>query len=186
MKEKTLIPIVLAFLLIPAAGAQSPASHPGYADLSDFAQVLGGDVDVDVDFDRESLAALLTLTGSGDERLTALVNSVDSVRARTFKIAPESAEAVRQGLADTADRLKGEGWSTLASVRDGDERVEVFLRLLDDRIAGVAALFFDGDEAGYANVMGDVGMAEVMALAGSFSTLRGFLGEMKDLGETDG
>lgn len=186
MKVKTLIPLALAFLSIPAAGAQSLASHPGYADLSPFEHLLGSAVTVDVDFDRESLAALLTLAGAGDERLAALVDSVDGVRARAFTIAPEDAEAVRQGLADTADRLKVEGWSTLASVRDGGERFEVFLRLQGDRIAGVAALFFDGGEAGYANVVGDVGMAEVMALAPSISSLRGFLGEVKDLGETDG
>lgn len=186
MRVNFLVPIAIAFVLIPAAGAESLATHPGYADLSDFEHLLGGEVDFDIDFDRESLAALLTLAGAGDERLTAVVDGVDRVRARSFTIAPDDAETVRRGLAETADRLKVEGWSTLASVRDGDEQLEVFLRLQADRIAGVAALFFDGDEAGFANVVGDVGMAEVMALAPSVSSLRSFLGEVKDLGDTDG
>lgn len=186
MRVKTLIPFALAFVLISTAGAASLAAHPGHADLSDFESVLGSEVTFDVDFDRDSLAALLALAGAGDERLTAVVESVDSVRARAFTVAPGAREAVLQGLADTADRLKHEGWSTLASVRDGDQRLEVFLRLQGDRIAGVAALFLDGDEVGYANLVGDVGMAEVMALAPSISALRSFLGEVKDLGETDG
>lgn len=186
MKMKTLTPFALAFALISTVAGASLATHPGYADLSDFEHVLGTDVAFDVDFDRESLAALLALAGAGDERLTAVVESVDLVRARAFTIAPGEAETVLQGLEDTADRLKVGGWSTLASVRDGGDRLEVFLRLQGDRIAGVAALFFDGKEAGFANVVGDVGMAEVMALAPSISSLRSFLGEVKDLGETDG
>lgn len=189
MNVKILISTLLAFVLISAAGAASLETHPGYADLSAFEQVLGSQVTFDVDFDRDSLSALLALSGANDERLTALVAEIDAVRARAFTIAPGDADAVRQGLADTADKLKGEGWSTLASVRDGDEQFEVFLRLTGDRIAGVAALFFDGDEAGYANLVGDVGMAEVMALAQNIPSLRSFLGEVKDMGDkenTDG
>ena len=186
MRKTTLAWIVLLAALAPAAWAQDLESHPGYADLTLFDLTLGGEVTFDVDFDQQNLAALVGLSRPDDEPLAALIDRLESVRARVVELDADQAEVVRDSLVDAAAQLKGEGWSTLVSVRDGSDRVELLLRLDHDRILGVAALFAGDDEAGFANVVGDVEMAQVLALMSNLGSLRRMLYEMEDLGEADG
>lgn len=177
---------VLLVVLVPAAWSQQHIeTHPGYADFTPFESALGGNVTFDADFDQETLTALTGFVDAENEQLSAVISDIEAVRARVFDLDEGGSESARAGLDEVAAALKTLGWFTLVSVRDDEDRVEVFLRSNEDRIHGVAALFVGEDEAGFANVVGDVSMAQVLALAPNLSALRGFLGEMKDLGEAE-
>ena len=128
----------------------------------------------------------MNLSGAESEPLAALIGSLESVRARVVELDAEAAEVAHDSLIVTADQLKSEGWSTLVSVRDDSDRVELLLKLEQDRILGVAALFAGDNEAGFANVVGDIEMAQVLALMPNLGSLRSMLYEMKDLGDVDG
>ncbi len=107
------------------------------------------------------------------------------MRARAVEIDPGQVAAIREGLAAAASNLKAQGWTTFVSVVDDEEQVELLLLTEGERILGVAALFVSDDEAGFANLVGDVEVAQVFSQLPNFGAVRELLHEMKDRGEAE-
>lgn len=187
MRRTSLTWVALFLALAAAAGAQNLyiETHPGYADLGLFEDTLGDHVTFDLALDRTQLGALLALARPGDEHLMELVNEVEGVRAKVFAVEPEQLAAIREGFAAAADGLKDRGWSTLVSVVDDEEQVKLLLLTNEKRIQGVAALFVSDDEAGFANLVGDIDAAQVFSQLPNVGAVREFVREMKDRGEVN-
>lgn len=186
MKTTPMTLLALLALLTPAAWAQNIESHPGYADLGTFERALGGETEFDLDLDQQSLSAMAGLVDVEDDSLNALIADIESVRARSFKLDENDTEYAREGLSDVASELKNAGWNTLVSVRDESDQVEILFRGEGEHIQGLAALFVGGNNAGFANVVGQIDMAKVLAMASKLGSVQTFLKDMKDRGEQDG
>lgn len=185
MHKRALSYFLFLLLLAPAAQALDLESHPGYTDLSALALDLGGEPSAHLDFDRDALTGLLGMIGANDPQLVALVDSVAEVRIRVFDLEGGELEEVRARLAEAGDDLRAGGWGTLASVRDDDDQVDVFMKTEGALVVGLVAMFGGGDQAGFVHVMGEIDPAQVMTTAmRHFQSLRSMASEMK--AESDG
>lgn len=178
MKLKTLCCLALLALVATFAGAQSGA------DLSAYENALVGNVEQEILYNAQQLAALADATRGVNAELADVIADATWVEARMVNLDAGHSENVREIMTSTVDQLSSNGWAPLVSVRANDDQVEVLLRHTEGRIQGLVALFADGEEeAGFANLAGDLDMAQVMALAKNAEALAGFLDILREESE---
>lgn len=104
----------------------------------------------DVKLATDQLAGLRTIIGS-------LKGAVGEVRLRVYEGRDGGASPDADGVADFyAKKLEGTAWSRIVNVRDGDDRVAVFLMRDDGAIRGVFVVAGETDDLVLANVLCDL------------------------------
>lgn len=180
MHKKVLPLVLLLGLPAPAAWTLDLETHPGYADLSALEAALAGHLTAQLDFDRATLATLLSAAGTDDPQIAAFVDSIDLARFRGFDLDPGRVEEVRAQLADTAETLRAYGWGTLANVHDGEDVAYVLMKSDGQNVAGLVAMFCGDDEGGFVHVMGEIDAAQAMAaVLQHFQSLRRLVSSAK-------
>jgi hypothetical protein len=159
-------------VLVMGAGLVSAQGEPGYVAVESLGLVDPASVEVSVNLTGAMLQALASSSEGSEADLGQLLHDITRVRVLVGR--PPAAEAVDlvAKLRAAVDRLEGEGWTRIISVREeGDEEVAVLSLQSGDLIRGIAVLVLDGDEAVAVNVVGSMRPELVGRLLGSLGSL---------------
>lgn len=154
-----------------ATAAIAAENHPGYVDFSDLRGLIDSEPVVEVTL-REPLLRLITETIPEDDHEAAnFVSRLLSVRLHVYKDIESITGDVGENVDEIAASLDDEGWERVVRVRDGEDQVDIFLRMSEDEdvVHGIALMVFSDDgEMVLGNIVGDIRFDDISALGRRF------------------
>ena len=151
-----------------------PRRHPGYVDFD----VLGiqgilGDVEavVEVSVPPPLLKMVAAAVEPEDPQLAKLLSNLALVRVQVFEqIGSDQAKKLQKVTAVASKNLLERGWMNVVRVREGEDRVDILLKLEDDSIVGLVVFVISPDgEAVLVNIVGELDPALLGKLAAQFN-----------------
>lgn len=157
---------------IPALAATPEVERlEGFVDGSAFCDLAGEDGEVvEISLGPAILSALARGAGT-DADLAPLLDGLRSISACivSFRGDPVRAGKADRLVREMESRLDRSGWERLARVRDGGERVDVFVRNDERAVRGVTILVLgrDDGEVVFVNLAGTIDLARIGELGDS-------------------
>ena len=116
--------------------------------------------------------------------LTRVLSQLRLVRVKSFAFRPEDTDEVRSHVRDIEGRLEKNDWSRLIRVRDEEDSITLSLKYDQNHIVGLMLVAFspEDDEVTFVNVVGELNLATLTALAAELSgvDMDDFLDELDD------
>jgi len=162
--------ILLAVMLIWAAGAIAADDPPGFVDARLFTDLVGDDeIRVEINISPALLRMMAVGVGESDPDLTAAIEGLRGIRVLVIDLSAESVRGgVEQLVKDTVRGVERIGWERLAVVRDESSLVNVLVKGdEEDRVRGllVLALEKESNELVFVNLHGLVDLAKLQSLS---------------------
>jgi hypothetical protein len=165
----TLLSLFVVILAVPAAGAQKAREEiehlPGYVDFTGLRFFEEEDLAIEVNLHGSLLGILSQSLREEDREFSELLAKLRSVRVNVFKLDADEASAVRDETRNITRALVKEGWQAVVRIRGEEESIQILLREVEGRIAGLVAMFVDDAESvGFINIVGEVDPGQVARL----------------------
>lgn len=167
------IKIILLIVILPLVllNAQDDIKKlPGYIDFGSFDGLYDPEQCTEVNIETPLLNLAAKLSKKSDPELYNLLINLKLVKVFSFQV-PESKESgVEQKMNKITSKLTSEKWERIVRVKDKGEEVNVYLKNVNDIIAGVTVLTMDKDgEASFVNVVGNIDLEAISKLSEKFN-----------------
>ncbi len=162
---------VLLLAAAPIADAQPDLSgDPGFVDFSQQETLGEDDLEIAISVKDPMIKLVAEATRESDPVLADILDKLKVVEVLVYKVGESQRAAVRGEISEQAGKLEESGWTEAITIRMRGARGHVFLRIVDERPAGLAAMYLDGeDEAVFVNIVGQIDPAQVGRLASKFN-----------------
>jgi hypothetical protein len=164
---KKWILVLTACLALPAM-AQEDALRDldGFVDFGELTEVYG-EPSVQISLGGALLGFVGAMSESEDPETAELFNSLKGVRVNIYKTDGQ-VDAATQHVSSVVKLLKKESWEPIVRVNEGDEQVQIFLKMNDTTVEGLTLMAVDGEEAVFINVIGNINPRDLGKVASSF------------------
>ncbi len=170
------VAVALAATAALAASAMTPSQAAAAGPelrIPDFSHLRAKAVDsVDITLDGFLLRTLSKLAESADDTDAAalsMLGDIKSVQVRTFRFDVDGAYD-KSDIDAVRSQLSTPGWSALVQSRKREPRedVDVFIRMVGDRIEGLAVVASEPREFTIVSVIGNIDIDKIAKLEGQF------------------
>ncbi|MEX0820513.1 MAG: DUF4252 domain-containing protein [Rhodothermales bacterium] len=170
---KIVKPFILAALLsLSALTAARPAAaqvddlrnEAGYLDLDGIAGWFEEEPWLEVNIRGALLRLVTEASRSEDPELTSILENLKAIEVRGYPLTPAQFEDVGRRTGVLAKELEAQGWETVVRVREEDQRVNVYMKVRDDVIAGLVVMVLEPDDeegAVFVNIVGDINPEQI-------------------------
>ena len=151
----------------------------------DFGEIPGLDVEpnVQIDLPPAMLGWVSQAAKKDDPEAAKAIASLKGVRVRVYEDIGASVQAVSRFVEDASHKLEGDGWQRTVYVRDGTDKVRIYVKpgepnAAKPEIAGFVVMVVDESDAVFINVAGPLDPEQLGSLASGFGwggMLDGFL-----------
>lgn len=143
---------------------------PGYVELEDLGLYDGDLASLEISIHEPLIGMVATAVSESESELAKVLRGLKSIRLRTFPVKEGDGERLKKRSAEIGHNLERKGWASIVRVRDEGEDIQVFLRTIDDQIAGMMLLALeDGDSITLVNIVGSFDPEELGQLGRSFN-----------------
>ena len=162
---------LLSLLVVaPGFGQKAIESEPGFVNVKEVEQWFDQEPNLEVNI----YGALLNLVAEAsrfeDPELAELLHNLKGISVRGFRTEGIDMQSIRNRTSDMSSRLKADGWETIVKVRDREEFVDMYLKTIDDRIAGMVVMVIDEDEdAVFVNIIGEIDPEQIGRIGHKFN-----------------
>ncbi|HEX2099464.1 MAG TPA: DUF4252 domain-containing protein, partial [Candidatus Synoicihabitans sp.] len=167
MKHAFRLLAAVAAPLAFAAGLVAASPSPGFVDFGKFSPVAGKQY-VEVELDGALLKLAAVFADKQDAEIGKLVANLERVRVNVVGLSEDNRADAKDRMNAVRQDLTGQGWKRIVTVQEqaGDD-IAVFLKqAADDAIQGIVVTVIDGGkEAIFVNVVGNVKLEQIAALA---------------------
>lgn len=141
------------------------APQPGYVDLSTVDTWFEPSASTEVDIRGPLVDLVAEASRSSDPDFAQLMGDVAAIQVRGYPLSVEAAPGVANKTDQFAQRLESTGWQRVIYVREGDERVRVYIRQAETLIAGLMLVATKpGDECVIVNIVGSLSPDQIAQL----------------------
>jgi hypothetical protein len=139
-----------------AAARDDKSGHPGYVNVDWSALVGDRQPTVQVQLERPLLRLIAAASKEQGEDLDDLINQLAFVRVNVYDdLNADDAKVAAEVDARAAD-LSAKGWTSVAKVREDDQRVHVLMKSDDEKIVGFLIFVADDENLVFVNIAGDM------------------------------
>jgi hypothetical protein len=157
----------LALLAAPPLAAQIE-QHPGYFPVEDFGILAPESLTLEVNLGGSMLGLIAAALDDEEPEFSELVRGLAGIRVRIAEAADLDLEALRSGFHAASAWLEEQGWEPFVRLREDDEELYVFMRVIDDEMVGATLLALEPEaEVVMVNVVGRLDPALLASLADS-------------------
>ncbi len=173
----------LVLLLLLVGGLTTSASaqdriedSPGYVDLSLIEDWFDATPSIEVNIKGALLRLVAEASRYEDPDLADLLFKLQAIQMRGFPMRHSEFEDVDRATDTLVGQLEDDGWDTVMRIRDRDERVDMYLRMHDDIVAGLIVMVVEpgADETVFVNIVGDIDPEQIGRLGRKFNFGRRF------------
>lgn len=163
--------LAVAAIFVGSAVAQDEkSSHAGHVDI-DWSKAVGDQQpSVQVMLDRPLLKMVASASKQSDADLNALIAQLAFVRVSVYEDLKAEAGKVVETVDGAVAALSSKGWSTVAKVREGEDRVDVLMKSSGENIVGFVVIVSESTELVFVNIAGDIDPEEFGAKLGTVIT----------------
>jgi hypothetical protein len=150
---------VLALVLgasVAAHAQEKKSSHPGYVDAAWTKALTDKPATVQVMLDPPLLKLVASASKESDQDLNAVISQLAFVRVHVYEDLSVDAEKLTKAVESQISTLDDKGWSTVARVREDDQRVDVLMKATDEKIVGFVVIVAGDDQLVFVNIAGDI------------------------------
>jgi hypothetical protein len=173
--KKTILIIVLSFLLTPLLHAQQPdddyKNHPGYIDFGSFEKFQNAEETVEVFIKGPLLKFAAKAAETEDPEMASLLNNLKLVKVNVFSMDKFSMDEVRNIMKGVSKKIDHDKWELMVRTKEPGEYVEVYTRFgQNDSLTGLVVMAVEekGD-AVFVNIVGDIDPAKLGKLSDKFN-----------------
>ncbi len=167
MKKLSRYIAVLCFALIApwqVASAQNLSKENGYVDFGNLTGVYG-EPKVQINLGTAMLGFVAGAAEQEDPDIAGLLAKLKSVRVLVYDI-EQDAEVALNTVDQVTKDIQKEGWETIVSVNEDDEKVRIYAKMEKGKIDGLVVMAVDGtnrrkSEAVFINIIGEIDPAQV-------------------------
>lgn len=160
---------LILFGSIPVVRAHAQVeADPGYVDFSDIESWFESDATIEVNIRGALLDLVAEASRHEDPEFARLLRKLKGVFVRGYSPSSSQISNIERHTSELRKRLESRGWETVTRVRENDERVDMFVRIIDDNISGLMVMAISEDETIFLNVVGDIDPAEIGRIGSRF------------------
>ena len=139
---------------------------PGFVDFGKFTKPTNGEL-VEINLNGDTLAIAAQAAGKSQPDAAEALRSLHSVRVNVIGLDNQNREEVTQRIKALRNELGTLGWQPIVSVQEKKEDVGIYVKTRGkEAVEGVVITVLDGrKEAVFINVVGDIKLEKLMALA---------------------
>jgi hypothetical protein len=167
-----LLGLLLAGLAGPARAQDRLDRDPGYLDLGTVEEWFDAEPWLEVNIKGALLKLVAEASRYEDPELTRLLLKLKAIEVRGYPLSWSQYDAVERRTSELARTLEDQGWDTVARVRERNERTDVYLKVVDGAIAGMAVMVLEpgsDDGAVFVNIVGEIDPEEIGRLGSKFN-----------------
>lgn len=162
----------VAALLVAAVSTahagQDKSSHPGYVSSDWSKSLTSKEPSVQVMLDPPLLKLIASASKESDPDLNAVLSQLAFVRVNVVENVTSEPAKVTEAVDSQLTTLAGKGWSTIAKVRDDEQRADVLMKTSDEnKIVGFVVIVSGDGELVLVNIAGDIDPDKFGASLGS-------------------
>jgi len=172
MWKTSVVGILTVVCLTGTSIAQDLSEDPGYLDLQDVEEWFDAEPWLEVNIKGALLRLVAEASRYEDPDLTDLLNKLKAIQVRGYSLSHSRYDDIKNRTAALARRLEDQGWDTVARVRDRDERVDIYVKVHDDAIAGMIVMVLEpGSDDGsvFVNIVGDIQPEQIGRIGSKFN-----------------
>ncbi len=150
-----------------AAAQEDLTGDPGFVDFSRQEIFDDDDVEIRISVKDPLIKLVAEATRESDPDLADVLGQLKAVEVNVFDVPQARRDEVRGEISRQAKKLESGGWTEAIAIRLRGARGHVFLRLVDEKPVGLAAMYLDDGEgdAVFVNIVGQIDAAQVGRLA---------------------
>ncbi len=159
MKSILLILLFIGGSWIQTVAAQSLIENdPGFVDFSALDDLFGVDPVIEANIHGAILRLVAEASELDDPELADLLRRVRGVYVRVFDLDGLDLDTVTSYKDDVSRILVEDGWDTVIAVKKRNEEVNMYVRLVDEEIAGIVVMSINhyDEETTFLNIVGDI------------------------------
>ena len=175
MKRITiLIPILACLIAARPTAAQDIdlSAEPGYLDLNDIQGWFDEEPWLEVNVKGALLRLVTEAARHDDPELSDLLGRLKAIEVRGYPLTPAQFDEIGKRTGDLAKQLESRGWDTVVRVRERDERVNIYMKVNEDVIAGLVVMVLEPDNeegAVFVNIVGDIDPEQIGKIGQKFN-----------------
>jgi hypothetical protein len=135
-------------------------------DYFDFGRIPGvsSDPNVEVDLNGALLAFVAEASKGADPDIADALSGIDGIRVRVYEEL-EDAAAVSAFIEDTSKALERAAWQRMVYVREGTDKVRIYVKMRDQEMTGMTVMVVDSSEAVFISIAGTIDPAQLGRVA---------------------
>jgi hypothetical protein len=166
--KRLMIAVLTACVALPAFAQEDALKGlPGYIDFGELTAAYG-EPKVHITIGGTILNFVGAMARKEDPEAAALFSKLKGVRVSTYNTDGDPAAAMEQ-LNSVKSRLQSAAWEPVVQVNDGDDQVQLFLKIAGEAIDGLVLMAVDEEEAVFINVIGSIDPAELSQVMDNFN-----------------
>ena len=144
--------------------------EPGYLDLEAIETWFDRDAKIEVNVKGALLRLVAEASRYEDPELADLLGKLKAVQVRGYDLSRSEYDTIERRTSALSKDLEGRGWEVVARVREDDEHVYMYLKTLDDVIAGLVVMVVSPqeDETVFVNIVGEIDPAQIGRIGRTF------------------
>ena len=145
------------------------SGDPGFVDFSQQQTLSDDELDIHISVKDPMIKLVAEATRESDPALADVLEQLHAVEVYVYQVPSERQPKVRKEISGLAGTLEGGGWTEAIAIRMKGARGHVFLRLVDGKPVGLAAMYSDDEgEAVFVNIVGQIDAAQIGRVATKF------------------
>jgi hypothetical protein len=180
--KKHLLLIVLVGTVWNVQAQDRLDREPGYVDFKGIEEWFQTEPKLEVNIRGALLKLVSEASRHEDPELTSLLGKLKAIHVRGYTIDRSDFPTVERRAAELSRRLENQGWDTVVRVRDESERVDMFVRVVNDAIAGLVVMVVSpyDRETVFVNIVGEIDPEQIGRIGSKFQI--GALGRAESRG----
>ncbi|HET6569026.1 MAG TPA: DUF4252 domain-containing protein [Rhodothermales bacterium] len=173
-----LLGLVLATVWAGEARAQAGIErNPGYVNFADVESWFDQEATMEVNIKGALLKLVAEASRYDDPDLASMLGKLKAIQVRGYTLTPDEVDGISRRTSDFSRRLEGQGWDTVARVREDGEDVHMYVKAGEDAIDGLMVMVVapGENETVFVNIVGNINPEEI-----------GRIGRKFDIGPLDG
>jgi hypothetical protein len=162
-----IIAALTAFMTLPVMAQEDALKDlPGYIDFGQLNSAYG-EPKVNITIGGTILNFVGAMAKKDDPEAAAVFSKLKGVRVSTYNTEGDAGAALDQ-LNSVKSKLQSSNWEPVVQVNDGDEQVQIFLKVAGEVIDGLVLMAVDEEEAVFINVIGSLDPQELSQVMDNF------------------
>lgn len=166
----------LLFLLVSGLSGVARAQNqlrndPGFVDFAEIDRWFDSEARIEVNIHGALLRLVAEASRNEDPDFANVLNRLKGIYVRGYTLPPSQYGKIERNASELGKRLEARGWETVARVREEGDRVDMYINVQDDAIAGlvVMAIASGEDDTIFINIVGDIDPEEIGRIGSRFN-----------------
>ena len=144
---------------------------PGYVDFGDLAATYG-EPKMTINLGGTMLDFVGAMSSSESPETSEMISKLKGIRVQMFGTEDiegvVNLDAAKSQFNTVKNNLKSSGWEPIVQINEDDERVLVYMKMLNGNMEGMTVMVVDQEEAVFVNIIGQLNPAELSKVMDSF------------------